>query len=109
MGTTAQADMSAKLRLSTQRALVGHVTPNIRRVYIRHRPDYIELLAVFDGDVSDADRERMEEVTTEIVSDFPEIDLVVANCIRTDAPTPIKPDRHEDDIVFACVYGRAED
>jgi len=50
----------------------------------------------------------MEEVTSEIVSDFPDIDLIVANCIRIDTPARAMQARSPDDEVFACVYGRAE-
>jgi hypothetical protein len=101
--------MSAKLRLSAQRALVGQVTPDIRRIYIRHRPGYVELLAVLHGEIPDAARERMEEVTSEIVSDFPDIDLIVANCIRIDAPGAATLERDTSDLSFDCVFGRAED
>ena len=108
MTGTSQAEMSTKLRLSAQRALIGLVTPNIRQIFVRYRPGYIELLAVIDGEVSEDDRQRMEEVTSEIVSDFPDIDLIVANCIRIDTPARIMQARTPDDEVFACVYGRAE-
>ncbi len=108
MTASSQVEMSIRLRLSAQRALIGQVTPNIRQIFIRYRPGYIELLAVIDGEVSEEDRQRMEEVTSEIVSDFPDIDLIVANCIRVDHPARAMQDRAPDDEVFACVYGRAE-
>ena len=108
MTASSQVEMSIRLRLSAQRALIGQVTPNIRQIYIRYRPGYIELLAVIDGEVSEDDRQRMEEVTSEIVSDFPDIDLIIANCIRIDTPARALQDRSADDEVFACVYARAE-
>jgi hypothetical protein len=108
MTGSSQVEMSVRLRLSAQRALIGQVTPNIRQIFIRYRPGYIELLAVIDGEVSEDDRQRMEEVTSEIVSDFPDIDLIVANCIRIDRTARAMQDRAPDDEVFACVYARAE-
>jgi hypothetical protein len=101
-------NVSATLRLSAQRALLGQVTPNMRKAYVRYRADRIELLVVFDGEVSEDDRQRMEEVTSEILSDFPDIDLILASCDRIDVPEIVRPEPLPGDIVFACVYARFE-
>jgi len=97
-----------KLRLSAQRALLGQVTPNIRQVYVRYRADMIELLALLDGETTDDDRQRMEEVTSEILSDFPDVDLILASCNSISAPEAARQDRQPGDLVFACVYARHE-
>jgi hypothetical protein len=103
-----QDNISPTLRLSAQRALQGQVTPNIRKAYVRYRTGTIELLVIFDGDVSEDDRQRMEEVTSEILSDFPDIDLILASCDRIDAPERVRPEPMPGDLVFACVYARFE-
>ena len=108
MTEMSQPELSVKLRLSAQRALLGQVTPNIRQVYIRYRAGMIELLAVLDGETSDDDRERMEEVTSEIVSDFPDVDLILASCNSISAPEPARQDAQPGDLVFACIYARHE-
>jgi len=101
-------ELSMKLRLSAQRALLGQVTPNIRQVYVRCRKEMIELMAVLDGETTDDDRQRMEEVTAEILSDFPDIDLILASCNSVNAPEPVRQESQPGDLVFACIYARHE-
>lgn len=108
MAEMSKAELSATLRLSAQRALLGQITPNIRKIFIRHRGSVIELLPVFDGEISEDDRERMEEATSEILSDFPDIDLILASCLSVPAPAPIRQQAQDGDDVFACLYARHE-
>jgi len=101
-------ELSTKLRLSAQRALLGQVTPNIRQVYIRYRAEMIELMAILDGETTEDDRQRMEEVTSEIVSDFPDVDLILASCNSINAPEPARQEAQPGDLIFACIYARHE-
>ena len=59
------------IRLSVQRALLGHVTPNLRAVYIKCIDDCIQLIFYYDHSPSEEEQERADFADTEFIADFP--------------------------------------
>ncbi len=59
-----------KILLSTQRALLGAVVPNLRRVFVDWDDTKIQLYFVFDETFLDDFHEDMECVATEVLTDF---------------------------------------
>lgn len=74
-----------QLLLGLQVALLGMVTPNMRNISCEAESGVIRLRTFFDGEVTAEDEERMEEVASELISHFPNADIV-SECIRLDAP-----------------------
>lgn len=90
------------VRLSVQRALLGHVTPNLRAVYVKSIDDCFQLLFYYDHTPSEEERELADFTDTEFIADFPspenKTDLQV---IALPLPQMI-PDEG------VCVYARYE-
>ena len=63
-------DQRIRLLLSTQRALLDAVTPNIRAVLCGHEENAIFIEFIFDDDFSEEDFDRCELVATEVIADF---------------------------------------
>ena len=61
------------LRLSSQRALWGHVTPSLRSASIEYRGSVIYWRCLFNQDANQDDLELAREAGTEILSDFPDV------------------------------------
>ena len=74
-----------QLLLGLQVALLGMVTPNMRNISCEAESGVIRLRTFFDGEVTAEDEERMEEVASELISHFPNADIV-SECIRLDPP-----------------------
>jgi hypothetical protein len=68
-------DFLAELMPSLNRALLGHIGPALRKVAVH--PGWenkeVTIVAVFDGPVSERDKEDMEVTLTEVIADFPEV------------------------------------
>jgi hypothetical protein len=75
----------AELRLAAQIALLGMITRNVRAVLCRLEDHTIRLRCVFDGMIEEADRERMEEVASEVISHFPEVTQIHTSCESANA------------------------
>lgn len=86
--------------LSVQRALLGEVSPALRGVTVGWNDKSINILCYFDGFISKEDREAMSCVETEVMADFPDlqIDLDVIQC---DVP-------QEMNLLDVWVYRRRE-
>ncbi|MBQ9601592.1 MAG: hypothetical protein IJR46_06225 [Neisseriaceae bacterium] len=90
------------LLLSSQRALLGEITPNIRQIFLGLVDKTIQFIVIFDGEISEDDEDNMSCVGTEIVSDF--CDLFINEQFLS-IPYPeryIVPENH------FCVYARKE-
>jgi hypothetical protein len=64
-------ELRVAVLLSMQLALLGCVGPTLRLVACRWSECVIEARAVFDGEISEEDRETMSEVETELMAHFP--------------------------------------
>ena len=88
--------------LVTQVALLGEISAAVRGVTVAWSKDEISIRAVFDGPVSESDKESMECVGSEVIASFPEHTINV-EVVRCDMPASI-------DMLFlmAWVYVRKE-
>lgn len=87
-------DTRARVLLSMQRALLGHIGSAVRAVICRWTEDEIRVRVVFDGQISEDDAEAISEAETEVIADFPSQTAVCFKLERCDRPAPIK---HDDD------------
>lgn len=91
-----------EILLSIQRALIGHVTHNLRSVCIENISDVITLVFYYDQSPSEEEVELASLVDTEFISDFPTPEYKTDSKVLTlPYPEPI-PDNGE------CVYLRYE-
>ena len=81
-------DFRIRLLLALQASLLGYVSANIRSVSCGVAGENILVKVVFDGAITDEDREAMEEMGSELASHF-EHGLVDIQCVQTDAPKPL--------------------
>jgi hypothetical protein len=95
-------DLRAKVLLCVQRALVGHVTANIRFVACRWTSAAIEARTIYDEAPSSSDLEEMSFVESEILADFPTMSVHVQCVESSAAPAALLVEGE----VF--VYGRRE-
>ncbi|CAN7680932.1 hypothetical protein [Rhizobium sp. LjRoot254] len=65
-----EIDQRIRLLLSSQRALLDAVTPNIRAVRCAHKGNIIFIEFIFEADFSEEDFDRCEVVATEVISDY---------------------------------------
>lgn len=75
--------------LCMRRALLGQVTPSLRGVTVGWDESTIRIVAYYDKEITELDRELMEDVETHIMSDFPGIYWVELVAERYDAPLPL--------------------
>lgn len=83
----------ARLRLAAQIALLGKITQNVRAVLCRLDGETIRIRCVLDGEIEDADRERMEEVASEVISHFPEVSMIQTSCDSADPSAAVAADQ----------------
>ena len=92
--------------LTVQKALWGEVTPNLRAVFIGWSDltddSSIKLYFVYDGEISDDDKDNGECVTAEVLAIFPDND-VAAEFLQIDYPNKIPALGNEG------IYFRKED
>ncbi len=93
---------ASSIRLSVQRALLGHVTPNLRVVSIKYVDNCIQLIFYYDHTPSEEEQELADFTDTEFIADFPSPDYKTDFQIIT-LPYPNKIPK--DGI---CVYERYE-
>ena len=81
-------DAPSYLLLSAQRALLSHVTPNLRSFSIEKDGRTIRTLAVFAEEPTMAEVELVQFAGTEIVADF--VDALIAESVVVSVarPTP---------------------
>jgi hypothetical protein len=76
------------LRLSTQRALLTHITPSMRAVSVEVSPEQRRAWVrfIFDGEPSADEEETASVAHTEILSDFVDEWTVELEIVRIPAP-----------------------
>lgn len=60
-----------EIRLSIQRALLDKVTPNLRQISYAFENDLIKLYFFYDSIPSEEEKELSEDVSAEVIADFP--------------------------------------
>ena len=88
-------EMRVHVLLSTQRALLGHIGPAVRRILCRWTESEIHVRVVFDGEISEIDAEAMSEAATEVIADFPPRTAIFFGLERCDSPARVKHDNDE--------------
>ena len=80
-------DLELRIRvlLTMQSALLGAIGRNVRAVVCQWDFDSIHVRSIFDGEISIADNELMDDVEVEVISHFPDA-AVSVGCVRDDAP-----------------------
>jgi hypothetical protein len=78
-----------KLILSSVRALWGCVTPALRSVSVEFNENKIIWQCILDENATDDDLELLTAAATEVISDFPELDLLE---VIKRVPSPTKVD-----------------
>jgi hypothetical protein len=56
------------IRLSVQAALLGHITPNLRAVYVQNKDDINRLVFYYDNPPSEDEQELASLADTEFIS-----------------------------------------
>jgi hypothetical protein len=74
------SELIANLKCSIQRALLQQVTARLAAVTCGLNQHEIKIVAYFDGEVTSADIESIQEVSTEVVADFPEGYTIAEEC-----------------------------
>ena len=82
-------DVSITLRLSAQRALLGAIPWSLRAVTVGWEGTTILMHCIFDGEISDEDKELLSIAATEIIADFSSPYTISFECIRHDSPNDI--------------------
>jgi hypothetical protein len=77
------------LILSVNRALLGEVSCAVRQVDATIEGKIIRLRFVFDGVISDDDKESASCVATEVIADYPDGYKIYQECVQMDAPRKI--------------------
>lgn len=67
-------------------ALLGAVSPSLRRVAVDWTDKAIKITSYFDGEISEKDKESMSCVEGEVLADFSDYDVRL-DIIRQDAPS----------------------
>lgn len=89
------------LLYTTQGALLGKITPNMRQIYVGFENDTIKLIYVFDGKITDDDKENVWLIGVDITHDLEFLlDEQLISCSM--------PKMYYPDIGYYCVYGRKE-
>ena len=80
----------AKIRvrplLSAQRALLGQVAASLRAVTCEWRDTHVQVQFIFDGEISDEDRDDVHAIGAEIIADFPAPWTISEDLLRETIP-----------------------
>jgi len=88
-------EIRTKLLLSLQRALLGAVSPALREVSCSWEGKQIKLRFVYDGEISEEDRDAAYIVGAEVIADFPADWDIEEDIARLDAPAKLAlPERN---------------
>lgn len=71
------------------RALLGEISSAVRAVFCKEESSRIFLRFVFDGEISDDDRDSASCVGAEVIADFPAPYMIKESIQRLDAPAPV--------------------
>jgi hypothetical protein len=99
---------SSDIMLSCVRGMLGETTPNIRSIDISYEESCIHLYFYFDGPISEENREDLDVVETEVITDFlnvPNISIE-SHYIRIDYPERVP--WNKDDPNRRRIYHRKE-
>lgn len=91
-----------ELRLSSQRALLGAIHPEVRMVKVRRDGSRITFTAICEQTFSDDALDALTTAASEIAADFPDCD-VDEKIIASAAPLPA-----EDMLAEGWLFQRAE-
>lgn len=94
--------MRIRVLLSLQVALLDMVTPNMRAITCKWDSNNIFIRFIYDGEISEKDKENCDEIATEVISHFSH-HKIEFEVVRSDVPTPLK-----DQVLNAWVYKRCE-
>ncbi len=98
--------LSIRLRLSVQSALLGAVSAALREVSCGWEGTEIKLRFVFDGKIDPDDIESARIVGTEVVGNFSAPWTIDEEIIRIDYPNDVSGSRKSGDMLI--VYRRKE-
>jgi len=73
METIKDNELKVRVLLSTYRAMLGMISPNVRLISIDWGIDHYAIKAYFDRPVNDDDFELLKAITTEVAADFPQM------------------------------------
>lgn len=90
------------LKVSIQRALLGEITPRLVSVTCGLKDQHILIRAYFAGNVTEEDVERIQFVSTEVISDFPAGYTIEESCLRIDNP-------HGEELLDFIAFHRADE
>lgn len=68
------------LKLAVQAALIGEVTSRMVSITCGLRNRHIQIRAYVSGEVQDADIERVQFISTEVIAEFPEGYTIEESC-----------------------------
>jgi len=88
----------SKLLLSGLRALLGNITPNVRRISINQDRTNLLLFFYYDMDPTEVEIELSEIAASEIIADFSEPFLI--NCERLVVKSPERINE-EGDLLYS--------
>jgi hypothetical protein len=66
-------ELRVEVLLSTYKAILGMISPNVRLVSIDWDSDYYAIKAYFDRPVIDDDFDILKAITTEVAAHFPQM------------------------------------
>lgn len=72
------ATRRTSILLAVQRALLGAIGPRLRGVTVGWSEGQVRVRCLYNGSITDADRESMNEVEAQLLGDFPEDEVEVA-------------------------------
>jgi len=100
-------DIRAKLLLSVQRALLGVIPGNVRKIQVQWHDKKINLVVFYEKTLSESDKEDLSCAETEIIADFPAgYEILPTQFIQRNFPSPIE--EIKDLNSSAWVYERKE-
>jgi len=85
-----EREMSVRLRLSAQKALLDSVPYTLRAVTVGWKNTEILFRCIFNGEILEEHKEELEIAATEIIADFSEPYTISTEYIRLDEPLSIK-------------------
>lgn len=93
----------SSVRCALQVALLGAVTPNIRRICAKFLENHIDIYFFYDKQPSEEEEELSEVISTEVMCSFQDMPLTIVH--RIVLPEPQMLPKEEDEI---SVYSRYE-
>jgi hypothetical protein len=66
-------ELRVQVLLSTYKAMLGMISPNVRLISIAWDNSYFKICAYFDRPVIDEDYDILKSISTEVASNFPEM------------------------------------